>query len=92
LEIKKLFEGDALRQAAKSNTVNKEQQLLVYLAYLQFDKYANALSNLVKYSKIDTKKHGKSIVEQMIYQKGYAKTFDISRPDNLFEATGLSAM
>jgi len=65
---------------------------LVYLAYLQFDRYATALSNLVKYSKIDTKKHGKSVVEQMIYQKGYSKTFDTTREESLFEPVGLDAM
>lgn len=91
-DIKKMFNGDDLIVSAKSNTVDKEQQLLVYLAYLQFDKYANALSNLVKYSKIDTKKHGKSVVEQMIYQKGYDRTFDTSRDDSLFEPVGLDAM
>ena len=91
-DIKKMFDGDDLIISAKSNTIDKNQQLLVYLAYLQFDKYANALSNLVKYSKIDTKKHGKSVVEQMIYQKGYDRTFDTSRDDSLFEPIGLDAM
>ena len=91
-EIKKLFDGNDLILNAKSNTVDKNQQLLVYLAYLQFDKYANALSNLVKYSKIDTKKQGKSVVEQMIYQTGYNRTFDTTREDNLFDPVGLSSM
>lgn len=91
-EIRDLFSGDDLRMSAKSNTVNKEQQLLVYLAYLQFEKYANALSNLVKYSKIDTKKHGKSVVEQMIYEKGYTRTFDTTREDSLFDGVGLYSM
>jgi len=91
-DIAKLFNSNDLIAGAKSVEVNKQQQLLVYLAYLQFDKYANALSNLVKYSKIDTKKQGKSIVEQMIYQKGYQRTFDTTREDNLFDPVGLSAM
>lgn len=91
-DIKEMFYGNSLETSAKSLTVDKNQQLLVYLAYLQFDKYANALSNLVKYSKIDTKRHGKSVVEQMIYQKGYQKTFDTAREDSLFEPIGLEAM
>jgi hypothetical protein len=91
-DIAKLFNGNDLIASAKSTEVDKQQQLLVYLAYLQFDKYANALSNLVKYSKIDTKKQGKSVVEQMIYQKGYQRTFDVTREDNLFDPVGLSAM
>ena len=91
-DIAKMFNGDDLITSAKSNTVDKNQQLLVYLAYLQLDKYATALSNLVKYSKIDTKKHGKSIVEQMIYHKGYQKTFDTIREESPFEPIGLDAM
>ena len=91
-KIRELFESGRLEKAAKSNDYSMQDQLLVYLAYLQFDKYANALSNLVKYSKIDTKKHGKNIVEQMIYEKGYAKTFDTGREDNLFDPIGLDAM
>ena len=92
MDIAAMFQGNELITSAKSNTVDKNQQLLVYLAYLQFDRYATALSNLVKYSKIDTKKHGKSVVEQMIYQKGYTKTFDTTREESLFEPVGLDAM
>ena len=39
-------------------------QMLVYEAFNQFEPYANALSSVVKYSKIDTKKQGKTITEQ----------------------------
>lgn len=52
------------------------EQALMYLAYKQFDKYAQALSNLVKYCKIDTKKQGKSIAEQYLYERGYNDLFD----------------
>ena len=90
-KIAALFDNN-LKQDAKSNDLNLENQLFYYLAYLQFDKYANALSNLVKYSKIDTKKHGKSITEQYIYKKGYDITYNTDRDSNLFESTGLNNM
>lgn len=88
--IKELFDND-LKNDAK-NQIDLEHQLFYYLAYLQFDKYANALSNLVTYSKIDTKKHGKSIIEQIIYEKGYNKVYDVYRESNLFEPSGLLRM
>lgn len=46
-------------------------QGLVYIAKAELDKYAQALSNLVKYTKIDTKKQGKNINEQSKYRKEY---------------------
>jgi len=90
-KIAALFDNN-LKQDAKSNDLNLENQLFYYLAYLQFDKYANALSNFVKYSKIDTKKHGKSVTEQYIYKKGYDITYNTDRDSNLFESTGLNNM
>jgi len=66
--------------------------LLYYLAYLQFDKYAKALSGLVTYSKIDTKKQGKSVTEQLVYRDGYNKTYDLYRDSNLFDPIGLKEM
>ena len=66
-------------------------QMLMYLAYLQFDPYATSVSNLVKYSKIDTKKHGKSYVEQQVYLKGFKKLFD-TRNSGLFEPEGLERL
>lgn len=90
-KIKDLFDK-SLRNDAKSEQVNKENQLFYYLAYLQFDKYANALSSLVTYSKIDTKKHGKSVIEQIVYDAGFTRTYDIDRDDNLFDPESLSHM
>jgi hypothetical protein len=38
-------------------------QMAIFTAKSQFDPYAQALADLVKYTKIDTKRHGKNIVE-----------------------------
>lgn len=90
-KIYELFKTDLISDA-KSNTLNIENQLFYYLAYLQFDKYANALSSLVTYSKIDTKKHGKSVMEQIVFKEGFDKTYDVLRESNLFEPRGLLNM
>lgn len=64
-------------------------QAAVYLAYKQFDKYANALSNLVKYCKIDTKKHGKSVAEQLVWYEGYDDLFNNGETGALFNRASL---
>ena len=53
----------------------EDYQALVYLADKAFEKPAQAISDLVQYSKIDTKKQGKSVSEQIAYAKGVAKVF-----------------
>ena len=47
-----------------------ENQVKVYYAYKLLSKYAQGLADLVKYSKVDTKKTGKSFFEQMIFREG----------------------
>lgn len=47
-----------------------EQQIRIYYAWLALKPYADDLANLVKYSKIDTKKTGKTFAEQQIYYQG----------------------
>lgn len=64
-------------------------QAAVYLAYKQFDKYANALSNLVKYCKIDTKKQGKSVTEQLVWYEGYDDLFNNGETGALFNRASL---
>lgn len=64
-------------------------QAAVYLAYKQFDKYANTLSNLVKYCKIDTKKQGKSIAEQLVWYEGYDDLFNNGETGALFNRASL---
>lgn len=67
-------------------------QAAVYLAYKQFDKYANALSNLVKYCKIDTKKHGKSLAEQLVWYEGYNDLFNNGETGKLFNSAALQEL
>ena len=67
-------------------------QAAVYLAYKQFDKYANALSNLVKYCKIDTKKHGKSLAEQLVWYEGYNDLFNNGETGELFNSAALQEL
>lgn len=85
--IKKLFESEQFKQDAmdyaQGNDIAdqkglKSRQLGIYLAYVQFSKYANALANLVKYCKIDTKKHGKSAAEQLVYKEGFDELFEFA--------------
>ena len=45
------------------NDLNK-RQIGIYYAWLALKPYADDLANLVKYSKIDTKKTGKTFAEQ----------------------------
>lgn len=107
--IKKLFESEQFKQDARDyaqeNDVAdqkglKSRQLGIYLAYIQFSKYANALANLVKYCKIDTKKHGKSAAEQLVYKEGFDELFEFATDEDgvlikkgdvgaLFEPAGL---
>ena len=107
--IKKLLESEQFKQDARDyaqgNDVAdqkglKSRQLGIYLAYVQFSKYANALANLVKYCKIDTKKHGKSAAEQLVYKEGFDELFEFATDedgvlikkggvDALFEPAGL---
>lgn len=70
-------------------------QMLMYRAFKQFTPYAEALSNLVKYSKIDTKKHGKNLLEQKKYMQGYHAMFDDNSQDKsrmLFKVDGLQRL
>lgn len=107
--IKKLFGSEQFKQDAmdyaQGNDIAdqkglKSRQLGIYLAYVQFSKYANALANLVKYCKIDTKKHGKSAAEQLVYKEGFDELFEFATDEDgvlikkgdvgaLFEPAGL---
>jgi hypothetical protein len=54
-----------------------EEQVRIYYAWKAIQPYANSLANLVKYSKIDTKKTGKTFAEQQTYYNGmWAMTDD----------------
>lgn len=67
----------------------KQAQLWVYFGYKHFDKYAQAMSNIVNTTKIDTKKQGKNFIEQQSYMDQFK---EILSEDSLFEPDGLHAM
>lgn len=59
----------------KSGNVDKELQKHVYYAFLSLQPYSQALSNLVTYTKIDTRKHGKSLIQINRYLSNYNELF-----------------
>lgn len=67
----------------------KEVQYLVYRAKQEFQPYERDLADLVKYSKIDTSKQGKNIVEQQAYKDGVKNLFENQRGAGLFEGSGI---
>lgn len=56
-----------------------EEQVRIYYAWRALKPYADSLANLVKYSKVDTKKIGKTFAEQQTYYNGmWAMTEDVN--------------
>lgn len=72
----------------------RELQLLMYAAKVDFDPYSDAISKLVKYCKIDTKKHGKNIAEQRSFVDGYQRLFinPKSKLRKLFDTQALDSL
>ena len=70
-EKRRQFEGfrKVIRKEANAMEMRNAVQDAALLFFL-FNKYASSVANLVKYSKIDTKKHGKSIAEWNAYLQG----------------------
>lgn len=54
----------------------RELQAYVYIAKQQFEVYAQAMSDIVTYTKIDTKKQGKNFQEQRNYRRAYDRIHD----------------
>lgn len=91
-DLKKILTRENMLAQAKTplgKMGDVQFQAAVYLAYKQFDRYANALSNLVKYCKIDTKKQGKSIAEQLVWYEGYNDLFNNGETGALFNRASL---
>lgn len=71
----------------------RDMQVFVFTAKLQLDTYAEAMSNLVTYTKIDTKKQGINFQQQRDYRRAYDRihdAFEIARengttPESMFE-------
>lgn len=63
-----------------------EEQVRIYYAWKALKPYADSLANLVKYSKVDTKKTGKTFAEQQTYYNGmWAMTEDANFADSEIE-------
>lgn len=63
-----------------------EEQVRIYYAWKALKSYADSLANLVKYSKVDTKKTGKTFAEQQTYYNGmWAMTEDANFADGEIE-------
>lgn len=63
-----------------------EEQVRIYYAWKSLKPYADSLANLVKYSKVDTKKTGKTFAEQQTYYNGmWAMTEDANFADGEIE-------
>lgn len=63
-----------------------EEQVRIYYAWKALKPYADSLTNLVKYSKVDTKKTGKTFAEQQTYYNGmWAMTEDANFADGEIE-------
>lgn len=65
-------------------------QQQVFFAWKSLEKYATALGSLVQHTKIDTRKHGKSIIEINRYLDGYNKIFHPDDPSkSIWDVQGL---
>lgn len=62
-----------------------EIQMLTIIAKDQFTNPAAKLADVVKYSKIDTKKQGKNITELNAYEQGVYETFESQDASETFE-------
>ena len=73
MHLEGLFDGE-LEKMLLSNDVSKEAkqkyQAKIWLAWQAMTPYAKDMADLVKYSKVDTKKMGKSFAAQRIFEKG----------------------
>jgi hypothetical protein len=56
---------------AKLTKEQQEFQKDVFLTWKILEKYANALGNLISFTKIDTRKQGKTFIQMMAYLNGY---------------------
>lgn len=72
-----VFNTDMLKEVFTKPQENKElfnaEQVRIYYAFKALQPYARALADLVKYSKVDTKKTGKTILQQQVFRNGMAE-------------------
>lgn len=100
IHLESLFNGE-LEKMLLSDDVSQEQknryQAKVWLAWQAMTPYAKDMADLVKYSKVDTKKMGKSFAAQRIFENGIDRIKDESETrfeygvlDNFFDNTFLT--
>ena len=100
VHLESLFNGE-LEKMLLSDDVSQEQknryQAKVWLAWQAMTPYAKDMADLVKYSKVDTKKMGKSFAAQRIFENGIDRIKDESETrfeygvlDNFFDNTFLT--
>ncbi len=73
IQFKDLFKKDFLRNIMNMSETDPDyntMQIYIYYAFKELSKYAQSMSDLVKYSKIDTKRMGNSFAEQRVYDIG----------------------
>ena len=83
---------ELIKNSDTENAMFAERQLQVYYAFKAIKPYADSLANLVKYSKIDTKKTGKSFAAQQTYLNGMTamledENFDQDAVEKFFSET-----
>lgn len=79
VHLESLFNGE-LEKMLLSDNISQEQknkyQAKVWLAWQAMTPYAKDMADLVKYSKVDTKKMGKSFAAQRIFENGINRIKD----------------
>lgn len=79
IHLESLFNGE-LEKMLLSDNISQEQknkyQAKVWLAWQAMTPYAKDMADLVKYSKVDTKKMGKSFAAQRIFENGINRIKD----------------
>lgn len=78
------FKKDEMIKIGNVSYSPREMQGFIFIAKKLFDDYADALGDLVQNTKIDTKKHGISFLEQRQYMNRYEALTDYDT--NLFDS------
>lgn len=90
-----LLEAIAKNPKAKTVKVNgvdydvKLFQKNVFLAFKFIEPYSVALGNLVQYTKIDTRKQGKTFIEMILYENGYNELFFTKQDFSIWDKESL---
>lgn len=100
IHLESLFNGELEKMLLSDNVSQEDKnkyQAKVWLAWQAMTPYAKDMADLVKYSKVDTKKMGKSFAAQRIFEKGIDRIKDESETrfkygvlDNFFDNTFLT--